>query len=226
MGNMPEWFAKTAEMCASDLWFSEVGTNGDKVELGRRYIQALQALQADPRAFFGSSRALDNAPGFDPGRIDRSLNAHFHRDWIHRLYDPAVPATATLGGRYWPTIPSETVVDVLQVGTRMGILKALGEANLQNMGLAQDAIDDLFHYERGVEVETNGIRPLATSWNCVAAPGSNFFEATALRGPTVVELAIATPRPVALTRFAETFEKIGRGELSLDVPNFDVDIIA
>jgi hypothetical protein len=33
------------------------------------------------------------------------------------------------------------------------------------------------------------------SWNCVAATGEDYFEVDALRGPTVVELAIATPRP-------------------------------
>jgi hypothetical protein len=33
------------------------------------------------------------------------------------------------------------------------------------------------------------------SWNCVAPTGDDYFEVDALRGPTVVELAIATSRP-------------------------------
>ena len=88
MGNMPEWFAKTAEMCASDLWFSEIGTGGDKVELGHRYLQALLAIEADPRGFFARSKALDHAPGFDHRRIDRSLKEL--RTLSYLLHPPAL----------------------------------------------------------------------------------------------------------------------------------------
>jgi hypothetical protein len=227
MGNMPEWFAKTAEMAASDVWFSEKNAGG-KAQLGERYLQALQALDAAPRAFFAQSVALDAAVTrgdgpLDQNRADHALNVHFRGDWIHERYDPGTAATARLGGRFWPTIPSEQVVDVLSMGTRMALLKGLGETNLLNMGMNQDTIETLFKLERDAGINTFGIRPMATSWNCVAPPGSGFFEAAALRGPSVVELAIATPRPVELTRFAILFELIGRDLLSLDV-NTDVDI--
>jgi hypothetical protein len=227
MGNMPEWFAKTPEMCASDLYFSEADA-GNKLALGDRYVQALQALVSAPRGFFMGSKALDAAVvrggPLDQAKVDHALNVHFHRDWINQHYNPADPATFNLGGRYWPTIPSETVLNVLQLGTFMAILKALGETNVQNMGVDPDTIHELFEPEHEAGVDTNGIRALATSWNCVAPPGSNFFEAAALRGPNVVELAIATPRPVALTRFAITIDRIGRDELSLAVPNPDITL--
>ncbi len=117
MGNMPEWFAKTPEMCASDLYFSEADA-GNKLALGDRYVQALQALVSAPRGFFMGSKALDAAVvrggPLDQAKVDHALNVHFHRDWINQHYNPADPATFNLGGRYWPTIPSETVLNVLQ----------------------------------------------------------------------------------------------------------------
>jgi hypothetical protein len=218
MGNMPEWFAKTPEMCASDLYFSRACTEEERIALGRKYLLALQTLQDNPTSFFGGSKALDASPDFDATRKD-------HRDWISERYDPNDPSTFHLGGRYWPGIPSIAVIDVIEKGTRMAIMKALGETNLVNMQVHTDTIVELFRHEEENNVNRDGILPIATSWNCVAPPGSTFFEAAALRGPTIVELAIATPRPVALTRFAIMIDKIGHDEMDLDAHEFNVDIV-
>jgi len=225
MVNMPEWFAKTPEMCASDLYFSGACTEEERIVLGRKYLVALQTLQNNPTTFFGGSKALDASPDFDAARRDQSLISHFHRDWISARYDPNDPSTFHLGGRYWPGIPSVAVIDVIEKGTRMAIMKALGETNLVNMQVHPDTITELFHYEDESNVSRDGVLPLATSWNCVAPPGSTFFEAAALRGPSIVELAIATPRPVALTRYAIMIDKIGHDEMDLDAHEFNVDIV-
>jgi len=225
MVNMPEWFAKTPEMCASDLYFSRACTAEERMDLGRKYFLALETLQNNPTTFFGGSKALDESPDFDPTRKAQSLTSHFHRDWISERYTPTDPTTFNLGGRYWPGIPSTVVIDVIEKGTRMAIMKALGETNLLNMQVRPETITELFQHEDESNVSRDGILPLATSWNCVAPPGSTFFEAAALRGPTIVELAIATPRPVALTRFAIMIDKIGHEEIDLDAHEFNVDIV-
>ncbi len=59
------------------------------------------------------------------------------------------------------------------------------------------------------------------SWNCVAPAGENFFEVDALRGPTVVEFAIATPRPyghATIMSMADDlrYGLIDEGEISVD----------
>ena len=226
MGNMPEWFAKTPEMCASDRWFSLAGTNNNKRELGKRYLDALAVLQGGPRTYFGSSVALNNAAQdralkLDQTKVDRALDSHFRGDWIHASYTPSDSASHLLGGRYWPTIPSEKVVSVILAGTRAAILKALGETNLQIMQVHSDTIAALFVPEKKIDIDTHGIRPLATSWNCVAPLGSDFFAANALRGPSIVELAIATPKPYEVSDFDVTIDRALRGELSLDVTNVD-----
>jgi hypothetical protein len=76
------------------------------------------------------------------------------------------------------------------------IHKAMGDTELANLGLGPDYRDRLWTAERdnGIDVD-DGIRGIALSWNCVAPAGENFFEVDALRGPTVIEFAIASPRP-------------------------------
>jgi hypothetical protein len=228
MGNMPEWFAKTPEMCASDRWFS-VADAGDKGTLAQRYLDALAVLQGETRPYFDDSAALTDAAEdgeltLDAGKVHRALHSHFVGDWIHAGYLPGDPSTHALGGRYWPTIPSERVVSVIKVGTQAAILKALGETNLDRMGMDSNTIAELFVPEQKVGIDTHGIRPLATSWNCVAPLGSDFFHANALRGPSIVELAIATPKPYEVSDFGVTIDRAASGELSLSVPNFNFEI--
>jgi len=39
------------------------------------------------------------------------------------------------------------------------------------------------------------VLPVVMSWVCIAPAGDNYFEVDAVRGPTVVEFVVATPRP-------------------------------
>ena len=68
--------------------------------------------------------------------------------------------------------------------------------------------------ENGIDID-DGIRGIALSWNCVAAAGENYFEAEALRGPTVVEFAIATPRPLGHSTINALAEEIGAGRIAI-----------
>ncbi len=102
----------------------------------------------------------------------------------------------SVGGRFWPQVPSQDVIDRLRAGVVFAIHKAMGDTELANLGLREEYRDRLWTAERdnGIEID-DGIRGIALSWNCVAPAGDDFFEVDALRGPTVVEFAIATPRP-------------------------------
>ena len=195
MGSMPHWFAKTKEMAAFDRYFST--TDVDDKGLLDRYLQALGRMGG--ASFFDRSDALDHEW---KGRANQSLllrvslDEHFRGDWIHHLY-PTDPTTyGGVGGRFWPQVPSQDVIDRLRAGVVFAIHKAMGDTELANVGLPKDYRDRLWKAERdnGIEVD-DGIRGIALSWNCVAPAGENFFEVDALRGPTVVEFAIASPRP-------------------------------
>jgi hypothetical protein len=192
---MPHWFAKTKEMAAFDRYFST--RDVDEAGLRDRYLRALGRLQG--RNYFSQSDALDTEWGSLPtrGRMLRvSLDEHFRGDWIHHLY-PSDPATyGGAGGRFWPQVPSHDVLDRLRAGVMFAIHKALGDPELDALKLDPDYRDRLWEAERhnGIAID-DGIRGIALSWNCVAPAGENFFEVDALRGPTVVEFSIASPRP-------------------------------
>ncbi len=201
MGGMPKWFAKTREMAAVDLYFSVQGAGSEDALIGR-YLQALGRLQTD--YVDNRSVALENT-GWDPNGVAASIGGHFVGDWIHQLY----PADPHLGGRFWPQVASQKVVEHLRWGTMIAFHKALGRDNLVSRGVDEEYIEILFESERHIDVEINGVLPLAMSWNCVAATGEDYFEVDALRGPTVVELAIATPRPYghgAVMHLVEEYE--------------------
>lgn len=195
MGSMPHWFAKTKEMAAFDRYFSM--TDVDEAGLRERYLQALGRLQG--ASYFSKSDALDTEWQSRPnlGRMLRmSLDEHFRGDWIHHLYlrDPA--AYGGIGGRFWPQVPSADVLDRLRAGVMFAIHKALGDPELETLGVDPDYRDRLWKAERDNDIAIDdGMRGIALSWNCVAPAGENFFEVDALRGPTVVEFSIASPRP-------------------------------
>jgi hypothetical protein len=195
MGSMPNWFAKTKEMVAFDRYFSMVDV--DEQELRDRYLRALDRLQG--AKYFTRSDALDTEWAGRPNvgtELKMSLDGHFRGDWVHHLY-PTDPGTyGAIGGRFWPQVPSDDVLDRLRAGTVFAIHKALGDSELVSLGLPPDYRDRLWKAERENSIPIDdGIRPVAMSWNCVAPAGENFFEVDALRGPSVVEFAIATPRP-------------------------------
>jgi hypothetical protein len=195
MGGMPNWFAKTKEMAAFDRYFSTLDV--DEQALKTRYLTALGRVHA--AKYFDRSDALDNEWQALPDRERRlqlSLDGHFRGDWVHHLYPDDEETYGAIGGRFWPQVPSTDVLDRLQAGVIFAIHKALGDDELAALGLPQAYRDNLWTAERenGIAID-DGIRPVALSWNCVAPAGENFFEVDALRGPTVVEFAIATPRP-------------------------------
>ncbi len=84
----------------------------------------------------------------------------------------------------------------------------MGDTELANLGLSMEYRERLWKAEVDNEIEVDdGIRGIVMSWNCVAPAGENYFEVDALRGPTVVEFAIATPRPFGhstVTRWSTT----------------------
>jgi hypothetical protein len=204
MGGMPKWFAKTREMAAIDLYFS-LQHAGSEADLEDRYLRALARLGSD---YVDRSDALKGT-GWKPSAIGAALGSHFVGDWIHQLY-PTHPAQyAQLGGRFWPQVGSQKVVERIRLGTTIAFHKALGRANLTSRGVGDDDIQELFESEFDIDVEVDGVLPLAMSWNCVAPTGEDYFEVDALRGPTVVELAIATPRPYghgSIMRLVEEYE--------------------
>ena len=195
MGSMPNWFAKTKEMAAFDRYFSLVDV--DEQGLKDRYLQALGRLRG--AKYFDQSDALDNEWAGLAHReraLRMSLDEHFRGDWVHHLYPRDEATYGSIGGRFWPQVPSTDVLDRLRAGTLMALHKALGDGELAALGLSDAYRDRLWTAERENSIPIDdGIRPIALSWNCVAPAGDDFFEVDALRGPTVVEFAIATPRP-------------------------------
>lgn len=193
MANMPNWFAKTPEMVASDVYFS-LADAGSEAALVDRYHQTLARLQ-DP-GYFDQSSALSSTTTtkWKPSQTATTLHGHFRGHWIHTLYG-SDPKHDAIGGRYWPQVPSALIVERVRIGTAIAIHKALGESELRNLGMSASDIAELFEADKENGVELDGLRPIAMSWNCVAPTGENFFEVDALRGPSAVEFAIATPRP-------------------------------
>jgi hypothetical protein len=196
MGSMPNWFAKTKEMAAFDRYFSLIDV--DEKVLLERYLAALNRLHRSRTDYYKGSDALTTQWGRGVAaqrQLTMSLDAHFRGDWIHHLHGRN-PRYDDVGGRFWPQVPSTRVIEVLRSGTMMAIHKAMGDTELENLQLSTDYRYRLWTAERenGIDFD-DGIRAIALSWNCVAPSGERYFEADALRGPSVVEFAIATPRP-------------------------------
>jgi hypothetical protein len=210
MGSMPQWFAKTREMVASDLYFS-LGNAGGEAGLISRYQQGLSRLQSP--SYYTGSDALDKTTTntWSPSQTQNTLQSHFLGDWIYQFYPQDPVQYANVGGRFWPLIGSQLVLDQIAAGTMTAIHKALGRTQLQQLGMPPADIDRLFEPEIHNGVDVEGVRPLATSWNCVAPAGDTFFEVDALRGPSVVEFAIATPRPFGHGIMTGVVEQIQEG---------------
>lgn len=215
MGSMPHWFAKTKEMAAFDRYFST--RDVDEAGLRDRYLRALGRLQG--ANYFAQSDALDTEWRSLPTarRMMRvSLDKHFRGDWIHHRYqdDPATYGGA--GGRFWPQVPSTDVLDRLRAGVMVAIHKALGDPELDALKLDPEYRDTLWEAEddNGIAID-DGMRGIALSWNCVAPAGDNFFEVDALRGPTVVEFSIATPRPYGHASVMGVADDLRTGRINL-----------
>ncbi len=215
MGSMPNWFAKTKEMAAFDRYFST--RDVDEKALLDRYLQALARMQGDD--FYSRADALESEW---KGLADRSLrmrmslDEHFRGDWIHHQFPDDPRKFGDKGGRFWPQVASHDVIDRLRAGVMFAIHKAMGDTELANLGLPRDYRDRLWKAERenGIDFD-DGIRGIALSWNCVAPAGEDYFEVEALRGPTVVEFAIATPRPYGHASVMAMADDVRTGRLSL-----------
>jgi hypothetical protein len=196
---MPEWFAKTPEMMKMDAWYSGLNDHGepDPDELIRRYKDALSDLGGST-GYYEETRALTGDKNRRRAK-NVAIDQHFKRHWLN-ADDPLSP---TKGGEFWPDLPSRDVVERLRYGMEVALKRALGKSNLTEFSLSDEELDELFGWYESVGINTDEVRPLVTSWNCVAPTGSKFFDTQAIRGPTVVEWAIATPAPVRYSRDSE-----------------------
>jgi hypothetical protein len=197
MGTMPDWFAKTPEMHAADQYFSLADVNGDEAELIGRYQTALVRLSSNPIDYASDSAALDTEWSTHLGDVNNSLHHHFQGDWIDPGYYANPGGLAGAFGAYW-LIGSKTVVETIRGGITIAIHKALGTTAINNLPVnlqPTQSISQLFEVEIVNNINIDGVLELVTSWVCVAPQGSDYFEVAALRGHTVVEFSIGTPKP-------------------------------
>ena len=216
MVSMPNWFAKTPEMVASDKYFS-MADAVTETELENRYRLALTRLGQAGNNRFSESDVLSktSTSRWNPSDTDAVLQNHFKGDWIHPLYDGgATPEYSAVGGAFWPAVRSDHIVGEITAGTIGAILKALVYSKALLAWSTPGDVDALFKFEQNNGVESEGLRPLATSWVCVSPPGDTYFEADAIRGPSVVELVIATPRPIGHANIFSSLQRARAGDFS------------
>jgi hypothetical protein len=167
---------------------------GGTTQLLNKYVGALQTLQSMPD-YYTQSAAMTGG-GMSANAVNTTLGSHFRGDWISAKY-PLDPA----GGLFWPQVASAIVISTVQLGTMVAIHKAIGKSNLtalyagapMNVESYADALFDPYNQD---DADPDAVRPLSTCWVCIAPSDSTFFQADAVRGPSVVELVIATPKPL------------------------------
>jgi len=200
MSTMPHWLAKTPEMIAMDRWFS-AGTN-----LVDRYNTAIARINAgkNGNVLPAVSDVLDDAEQHNrlPGGAAGAFR-HLGKDWLN-------PTNPSSGGRFWPHVPTFMIITWLQEGVLSAARKGLGWTAAVSRG---EVPEDLFESEledsQLTEAELTGELPLVTTWVCTAPAGTGSIEVDALRGPTVVELIIATPQPhLAQSRISSAVREI------------------
>jgi len=210
---MPQWLAKTPEMYALDQYFSLGNGPSSEADLEDRYRQALSSLQVSDFWQAGSIRSLNTEWG-SATQVEQSIDGHFVGDWISENY-PRVRA----GGSFWPQVPSQHVIDRLRAGVTIAIRMALGRPQSKGLrreyGMSKPYVNELFRVADANDVSTVGVLPLVMTWVCVAPAGENFFEVDAVRGPTVVEFAVATPRPMG---HSSVLPLVSRLEASFQAP--------
>jgi hypothetical protein len=184
MSTMPIWLAKTREMIAMDRWFSREDA-GDEATLVERYQEAIARVTAPGDGVLrGGSQSLTLQPG-GPNSVKQSF-LHFDEDWMNLN-------NLSSGGNFWPHIPTWSIIIWMRQGVLTAARKALGTGFLPNPA----AVKWLYRYE--IENDPSDPRdtvlPLVTCWVCTGSPGGGGFEVDAVRGPTAVQLVIATPAP-------------------------------
>lgn len=187
MSHMPFWLAKTPEMIAMDRWFS-IADAGDESGLAARYVDAIgRVTMANTGVLQGNADSLGTIPA--GGQATQSFT-HFGKDWLNLT-------NLNSGGDFWPQIPSWQIIIWLRQGVLSAAKKALGVAPPGRTALTNSEVAGLFH----AEIETDpddprtSVLPLVTIWVCTGNHSSAGFEVDAVRGPTAVELVIATPPP-------------------------------
>ncbi len=190
MTGMPKyWLEKIPALLAMDRYF-----HGDPATLEQRYRTALTALQTKATVWRAPGDSIAGLPN-----VQDAMD-HFGRDWINTQ-------NPNSGGNYWPHIPTWVVLTNLKQGITAGVTKALGwnvlanDAALPdpNVVFAKEVVD--YQDEGGMhQSELLGVVPMVTCWVCTSGPGTGGFQVDAVRGPSVVEVVIATPMPMPQSR--------------------------
>lgn len=181
MPHMPFWLAKTTEMVAMDRWFSPAGA-GSEAELVQRYQDAIARATTA-----GLGIVNDPAESIASLGNERAATAmgHFGSDWLNL-------SNLNSGGEFWPQIPSWQIIIWLRQGIVSAAKKALGVNHLHPSEIAEVFEAEL---ETDPDDPRDTVLPLTTIWVCTGNHSSAGFEVDAVRGPTTVELVIATPPP-------------------------------
>lgn len=189
MPHMPYWLAKTTEMIAMDRWFSPAGA-GSEAQLVQRYQDAIARVTAGGQGVLtGGASSIASLGG---GRAATAMG-HFGSDWLNLT-------NLNSGGDFWPQIPSWQIIIWLRQGIVSAAKKALG---VQHLDPAEIASVYRAEIETDPDDPRDTVLPLTTIWVCTGNHSSAGFEVDAVRGPTTVELVIATPPPRMRSRLWE-----------------------
>jgi hypothetical protein len=194
MPTMPYWMNKTREMVAMDRWFSGP-------DLATKYSNAISSVLASQlsNTLPVTSDVLDNElSGAQAGAF-----AHFGTDWLNR-------SNPSSGGTFWPHVPTFTIISWFQIGVLHAARKGLGWTELTNRG---DDPSHVFEPEMKwsgmAQSDLEGVLPLVTTWVCSSPAGTGTVEVDAVRGPTAVEMIIATPQPKTMrSRINDEVQKV------------------
>jgi hypothetical protein len=193
MPTMPYWMNKTPEMVAMDRWFS--------TDLVTRYTNAINSVLASQavRTLPTTSDVLHNE--FLAG--EQTAFQHFGDDWLNKK-------NPTSGGRFWPHVPTFTIISWFQIGVLHAARKGLGWSEVSSLGEDPNNIFEPEMHTGGMqEADLQGPLPLVTTWVCTSPAGTGTVEVDAIRGPTAVELIIATPEPKTMrSRIADEVQAL------------------
>jgi hypothetical protein len=124
-------------------------------------------------------------------------------DWLN-LQNPLS------GGKYWPHVPTVTILLWFKHGITLAAQKGLGWSNLA--GAAGTVFDSELKYMSKEENANpgatwlNGVLPTTTCWVCTSPPGTGTVQVDAVRGPSSVQLVISTPWPATMR--SRTFDAV------------------
>jgi hypothetical protein len=197
MTTMPYWMNKTPEMVAMDRYFSGP-------DLVNRYKKAITSINTSKpgNALPTTSDALNKEL---PNGVAHAFT-HFGQDWLNKN-------NPSSGGNFWPHVPTFTIIPWIREGVLHAAHKGLGSTALATLGKSPTEIAKIFKSEKEdsqlTDAELKAVLPLVTTWVCTSPPGTGTIQVDAVRGPTVVELIIATPQPQMMhSRFFDQMRDI------------------